>query len=289
MAANSIPLLELLHKAGANKDIDFLREAVQALSQAIVELEATEKMGAAPYERTEGRTTQRNGYRDRVWDTRVGTVALKIPKLREGSFFPSLLEPRRRTERALLSVIQEAYVHGVSTRKVDDLIQSLGMTGISKSEVSRICSELDGMVDQFRNRKLGGNYPYVWLDATYIKVREDGRVQSMAVVIAIGVKETGEREVLGLDLGPGEDASFWLAFLRGLVARGLSGVRLVTSDAHEGLRQAIEAILGGATWQRCRVHFMRNLLAHVPKGAQSVVAAGVRMIFMQPDLPSAKA
>lgn len=288
MAANSIPLLELLHKAGANKDVDFLREAVQALSQAIIELEAAEKIGAAPYERAEGRTTQRNGYRDRVWDTRVGTVALKIPKLREGSFFPSLLEPRRRTERALLAVIQEAYVHGVSTRKVDDLIQSLGMTGISKSEVSRVCGELDGMVDQFRNRRLSGNYPYVWLDATYIKVREDNRVQSMAVVIAIGVKETGEREVLGLDLGPGEDAAFWLAFLRNLVARGLSGVRLVTSDAHEGLRQAIEAILGGATWQRCRVHFMRNLLAHVPKGAQSVVAAGVRMIFMQPDLPSAR-
>ncbi|MGE5560449.1 MAG: IS256 family transposase, partial [Chloroflexota bacterium] len=201
----------------------------------------------------------------------------------------SLLEPRRRTERALLSVIQEAYVHGVSTRKVDDLIQSLGMTGVSKSEVSRICGELDGMVDQFRNRRLSGEYPYVWLDATYIKVREDGRVQSMAVVIAIGVKETGEREVLGLDLGPGEDAAFWLAFLRGLVARGLRGVRLVISDAHEGLRQAIEAIMNGATWQRCRVHFMRNLLAHVPKGAQSVVAAGVRMIFMQPDLPSAKA
>jgi transposase-like protein len=281
--------LELLHKAGAKKDLDFLCEAVQALSQAVIELEAAEKIGAAPYERSEGRITQRNGYRDRVWNTRVGTVALKIPKLREGSFFPSLLEPRRRTERALLSVVQEAYVHGVSTRKVDDLIQSLGMTGVSKSEVSRICGELDGMVDQFRNRRLSGEYPYVWLDATYIKVREDGRVQSMAVVIAIGVKETGEREVLGLDLGPGEDAAFWLAFLRGLVARGLRGVRLVISDAHEGLRQAIEAILNGATWQRCRVHFMRNLLAHVPKGAQSVVAAGVRMIFMQPDLSSAKA
>lgn len=289
MANDSISLLELLRKVGMDKDTDFLREGVRTLSQAIIELEAAEKIGAGAYERSAGRLTHRNGYREREWDTRVGTIPLRIPKVRQGSFFPSLLEPRRRAERALVAVIQEAYVHGVSTRKVDDLVQALGLTGMSRSEVSRLCQELDEMVETFRARRLEGVHPYLWLDATYHKVREDGRVQGMAMVVAIGVRETGEREVLGFDLGPAEDGAFWLAFLRSLVARGLAGVQLVISDAHEGLRQAIPVVLNGATWQRCRVHFMRNVLAHVPKAAQAMVAASIRTVFAQPDQMSARA
>jgi transposase-like protein len=204
-----------------------------------------------------------------------------------GSYFPSLLEPRRRGERALVAVVQEAYVHGVSTRKVDELMRALGLEGISKSEVSRVCGALDAEVEAFRTRPITGEHPYVWLDATYHKVRQDGRVISMATVVAIGVTADGERQVLGVDAGPSEEAAFWTAFLRDLKRRGLSGVRLVISDAHEGIKAAIATVLTGATWQRCRVHFMRNLLAVVPKGAREAVAAVVRTIFAQPDHASA--
>ncbi len=289
MANDSFSLLDALRKSGMDKDADFLRQSVQALSQAIIEIEASEKIGAGSYERSADRLTYRNGYRQRDWDTRVGTLSLSIPKLRQGSFFPSLLEPRRRAEKALVSVVQEAYVHGVSTRKVDELVQALGMTGISKSAVSRLCVELDSEVERFRNRRLEGEYPYIWLDATFLKQREDGRVQNKAMVIAVGVRESGDRQILGFDLGASEDGAFWLEFLRSLVARGLKGVRLVISDSHEGLKQAIQAALQGATWQRCRVHFVRNVLAHVPKSAQQMVAASIRTIFIQQDQASARA
>lgn len=254
-----------------------------------MEMEVAEKVGADRYQRSEARTNSRNGYRPiRPWRTRVGEIPLRIPKLRRGSYFPSLLEPRRMAEQALVSVVQEAYVHGVSTRKVDDLVRAMGLEGMDKSAVSRLAKELDEQVERFRHRPLEGSYPYMWLDATYLRVREDGRVQGMALVVAIGVRETGEREVLGVDLGPAEDAEFWLGFLRSLVARGLRGLQLVISDAHEGLKRAIGAVLGGAAWQRCTVHFMRNALSHVPKTAQSMVAAALRTIFAQPDQASAR-
>jgi putative transposase len=224
-----------------------------------MELEVAAKTGAERHERSEKRTTYRNGYRNRMWDTRVGTLELQIPKLREGSYFPTILEPRRKGEQALRAVLQEAYVLGVSTRKVDELVKSLGINGVSKSEVSRVCQDLDAVVSEFRNRRLDAAYPYVWLDATYLKIRENNRVLSMAMVVAIGVRETGEREILGHDLGPAEDGAFWLAFLRSLVARGLRGVQLVISDAHVGLQHAIPAVMATACWQRCRVHFVRNV------------------------------
>lgn len=280
-------LEELLRKAQLEGDAAFLREGVQTLAQALMELEVEQHVGAGKHERTASRTGHRNGTRDRQWDTRVGTVELKVPRVRDGSYFPSLLDPRKRTERALAAVVQEAYVHGVSTRRVDDLVKSLGMTGISKSQVSRLCQELDEEVHRFRSRRLEGPYPYVWLDATFLKVRKDSRVTNMAVVLAIAINRAGEREVLGLDVGPSEDGAFWLAFLRGLVARGLSGVQLVISDCHEGLKGAVAAVLHGASWQRCRVHFVRNALAGVPKGAQQMVAATIRTVFAQPDAASA--
>src|SRR5262249_33685667 len=271
------------------QDGDVLREGIRVLAQALMETEVAGLIGAERYERTGERAGYRNGYRLRTWDTRVGTIELAIPKVKPGSYFPSLLEPRRRAERALLGVIQEAYVHGVSTRKVDDLMKALGLDGVSKSEVSRVCAELDGEVEAFRTRALSGEHPYLWIDATYHKVRQDGRVQSMATVVAIGVTAEGERQVLGLDAGPSEDAAFWTAFLRGLVKRGLRGVRLVISDAHEGLKKALSTVLSGASWQRCRVHFMRNLLATVPHAAREPVAALVRTIFAQPDHATALA
>ncbi len=283
-----IGLSELLRKAMIDQDADFLKEGVRVLSQALMEMEVEQHVGAARHERTAGRTGQRNGYRERSWDTRVGTVELKVPRVRDGGYFPSLLEPRRKAERALAAVVQEAYVHGVSTRKVDELVKALGMGGISKSRVSELCEELDEEVERFRGRPLEGSYPYIWVDATYVKARQDGRVASVAVVIAVGVKaQTGEREVLGFDVGPSEDGAFWTSFLRSLVARGLSGVRLVTSDAHRGLKSAVEAVLAGASWQRCRVHFMRNALSLVPKAAQQMVGATIRTVFAQPDLGGA--
>jgi putative transposase len=288
MANLRMTLLDLLNKEEQGADPSFLRDGVRLLAQELMDAEVTQLAGAGLHERSENRLTYRNGYREREWDTRVGTVDLHIPKLRQGAYFPSLLEPRRRHERALLSVVQEAYVHGVSTRAVDSLAEALGLKGISKDQVSRICKELDGQVTAFRTRRLDAEYPYLMLDATFEKVRENGRVISMAVLIATGVKATGEREVVGVDVGPAEDLEFWRAFLRQLVSRGLSGVRLVTSDSHLGLKQAVAEILVGATWQRCRVHFMRNALATVPKLAQQMVAATLRTVFAQPDTPSAK-
>jgi transposase-like protein len=278
----------LLRKVELEDDVDFLREGVRVMSQALMELEVSQQLGAERHERTTSRTGQRNGYRERQWDTRVGSIDLQVPRIRDGGFIPSLLEPRKRAEQALVAVVQEAYVHGVSTRRVDDLVKALGISGVSKSQVSRLCQELDTVVERFRSRPLTGSYPYIWLDATYLKVRDDGRVVSMAVVIAIGVHETGQREVLGLDVGPSEDGAFWLAFLRSLVARGLAGVRLVTSDAHEGLKAAIAAVLHGAAWQRCRVHFVRNALALVPRSAAELVAASIRTVFAQPDAASSR-
>src|SRR5918912_2767738 len=212
-----------------------------------MELEVAQHLGAERYQRTPERHGERNGYRERTWDTRVGSIELRVPRVRDGSFFPSLLEPRKRAERALVATVREAYVQGVSTRRVDELVKALGLDGISKSQVSHLCQELETQVDRFRSRKLEGSYRYVWVDATFLKVREGGRVVSMAVVIAVGVNAEGQREILGLDVGPSEDGAFWLTFLRSLVARGLSGVQLVTSDAHEGLKGAIAAVLQGAT------------------------------------------
>lgn len=287
MAKDRMTLLELLRKAGVDKDIDFLREGVKTLAESIMELEVREKIGAGLYERNGERTTYRNGYRERQWDTRVGTIPLEIPRIREGSYFPSLLEPRRRVEQALLAVIQEAYVLGVSTRKVEGLVRSLGMEGISKSEVSRICQGLDEEVEIWRHLPLISRYPYLWLDATYVKVRQAGRVTGQAVIVAYGVKESGEREVIGIEVGPSEDGAFWTEFLRSLVTRGLAGVLLVISDAHVGLREAIATVLTGAAWQRCRVHFMRNALVKVPRSAQTMMAAAIRTIFAQPDRETA--
>jgi transposase-like protein len=282
-------LLDLLAKSEQGADPSFLRDGLRLLSQELMDAEVTQLIGAAPHERTENRTNSRNGYRDREWDTRVGTIELQIPKLRQGTYFPSLLEPRRRHERALLSVVQQAYVHGVSTRAVDNLAEALGIKGISKDQVSRICRELDTQVEAFRTRRLDGEYPYLFLDATFEKVREGGRVIAMAVLIAVAVTSTGEREVVGVDVGPAEDHQFWLAFCRSLVDRGLAGVQLVVSDAHLGLKQAVAQVFTGATWQRCRVHFMRNALATVPKAAHQMVAATIRTVFAQPDRATAKA
>ena len=281
MAESKIALLEILRNAGVDQP-EFMRMSLQEFLQELIEAEVAAQIGASRHERTDERTTYRNGRRPRDWNTRLGTLRLQIPKLRKGTYFPGFLEPRRRSEQALASVIQEAYVLGVSTRKVDELVQSMGMTGISKSEVSRIAQKLDERAQAFRERQLDGEYPYVWLDAKYLKVREGDRVVSMALVVAIGVRSTGEREILGCDIGLSEDAPFWTEFLRSLKRRGLKGVKLAISDAHEGLRQAIEAVLVGASWQRCRVHFMRNLLSQVPKQAQAVTAAVIRTIFVQP-------
>jgi len=288
MTTRTIALTEHLSKLGLTLDGDFLRQALQWLAQELIELEATQKIGAGKYERTASRTTQRNGYRERGLDTRVGELSLRIPKVRQGTFFPSLLEPRWRAEKALLAVVQEAYVEGVSTRKVDDLVQALGLSGIDKSAVSRICRELDEVVDAFRKRELMGAYPYLWLDALYLKVRQNHRIVNQALVIAVGVRETGERDILGFALGASEAHAFWKAFLRSLVARGLQGVQLVISDAHEGLKAAIAQVLTGATWQRCRVHFMRNLLARIPQADKAVVAALVRTVFAQPNQMAAR-
>src|SRR5919205_2426292 len=285
----SMALAELVRKAEVEPDVDVLREGVRVLSQAMMELEVAQHLGAAKHERTADRTGQRNGYRERTWDTRVGTLELRVPRVRDGSYFPSLLEPRKRAEQALVAVVREAYVQGVSTRRVDELVKALGLDGISKSQVSHLCQELAAEVERFRTRKLEGSYPYLWVDATFLKVREGGRVVSMAVVIAVAVNSEGQREVLGVDVGPSEDGAFWLAFLRGLVARGLRGVKLVTSDSHEGLKAAISSVLQGTSWQRCRTHFMRNALALVPRGAQQMVAATIRTVFYQPDADSARA
>jgi len=282
MTTQRLALAELLEKTG---DGDFLRAVAEAVLQLLMEADVEGLIGAGRYERSGERSTWRNGYRDRSLDTRLGQLNLRIPKLRTGSYFPPFLEARKTTEKALVSVIQEAWIAGVSTRKVDDLVQALGIeAGISKSEVSRICGELDSVVAEFRDRPLGHvEFPYVFLDATYVKAHEGAKVVSKAIVIATGVARTGDREVLGLAVGDSEDGAFWTAFLRSLRARGLGGVQLVISDAHEGLKAAIAAVFVGSAWQRCRVHFMRNVLARVPRGSSEMVAAAVRTIFAQPD------
>src|SRR5215211_7362748 len=287
MATSRMDITSFVGKLLEENDVDALREGVRVLAQIVMDTEVSAQIGAGHYERSPERAAYRNGYRTRRWDTRTGTIELKIPKLTSGAYFPSLLEPRRRAEKALHAVVVEAYVKGVSTRKVDDLVRALGIDGISRSEVSRICKSLDEEVRTFLARPIEDEHPYVWLDATFHKVRQAGRVTSVATVVAIGVSATGERHILGVQTGQSEDHQFWVAFLRSLIKRGLKGVRLVISDAHEGLRQAIAKILAGATWQRCRVHFMRNLLSTVPKGAQDTVAAVVRTVFAQPDHVSA--
>jgi putative transposase len=283
--AHQPALLEVLEALKAADVDERIRQATQTLYQALIDAELTAVIGAGPWERTPERAGQRNGSRARTLSTTAGDLELRIPKLRAGSFFPSLLERRRRVDQALFAVVMEAYLHGVSTRKVDDLVKALGVdSGISKSEVSRICADLDEEVSAFRDRPLADTaFPYVFLDATYCKARVNRRVVSQAVVVTTGVSADGRREVLGFDVGDSEDGAFWTAFLRALKARGLAGVRLVISDAHQGLKQATAAVLLGSSWQRCRVHFMRNVLAAVPKGSAEMVLAAIRTVFAQPD------
>jgi transposase-like protein len=265
-----------------SSDADFLREMIGFAADRLMALEVDGLCGAGHGERSTDRLNQRNGYRDRLWETRAGAVDLKIPKLRRGSYFPAFLVPRRTAEKALTAVIQEAYIQGISTRSVDELVKAMGMTGISKSQVSRLCEEIDERVKSFLERPIEGDWPYLWLDATYIKVRRAGRIISVAAIIAVAANSQGRREVLGLAIGPSEAETFWTDFLRALTRRGLRGVQLVISDAHEGLKAAVAKVLN-ATWQRCRVHFMRNALAHAPKGQREMVAAAIRTAFVQQD------
>ncbi|TXH47144.1 MAG: IS256 family transposase [Burkholderiaceae bacterium] len=277
MTQDRMQLSELLEKAGGG---DFVREMIGFVAQRLMELEVDTRCGAGHGERSEGRTNSRNGYRDRDWDTRAGTVALRIPKLRSGSYFPPFLEPRRTAEKALAAVIQEAYVQGISTRSVDDLVQAMGMSGISKSQVSRLCAEIDERVQTFLQRPIEGDWPYLWIDATYLKVRQAGRIVSVAAIIAVGANTDGRREVLGMQVGASEAEPFWTDFLRSLTRRGLRGVKLVISDAHEGLKAAVRKVIS-ASWQRCRVHFMRNVLVHAPAGQRRMVSALIGTIFAQ--------
>jgi putative transposase len=279
MTEERMPLAELLEKAGEG---DFLRSVAEAVLQLLMEADVDGMIGAGRYERSGERTTWRNGFRDRALDTRLGKLQLRIPKLRQGAYFPPFLEPRKMTEKALVAVIQEAWIGGVSTRRVDDLVQAMGLAGISKSQVSKLCKEIDERVRAFLDRPLAGEWPYLWLDATYLKQREGGRIVSVAAIIAVAVNTEGKREIVGLHIGPSEAETFWSAFLKSLARRGLNGVKLVISDAHEGLKAAVRRVFH-ATWQRCRVHWMRNALAHVPKSQQNMAAAALRQAFIQPD------
>ena len=279
--------LEEMRKLIEEGDVDLLRTMVKRMAEALMDAEVDALCGASHGERHPERVNRRNGYRERPWDTRTGTIELALPKLRAGSYFPDwLLTPRKRSEQALVAAIADAYLAGVSTRRVDKLVRTLGIEGISKSEVSRLVASLDEVVEAYRGRPLDGAYPYLMLDALVVKVREAGRICNVAAVHAVGVSADGRRESLGLDLITVEDGAGWTAFLRGLVARGLSGVVLVTSDAHQGLVAAIAATLPGTSWQRCRTHFVRNLLTRVPKAAGPAVATMVRSIFAQPDAAS---
>jgi len=283
MTKTTMPLADLVAK---HDDGDFLRAVAESVLQLIMEADVDGVIGAGRHERVEGRTTYRNGYRDRNLDTRLGTLNLRVPKLRQGSYFPGFLEPRRTSEKALVAVIQEAWINGVSTRRVDELVQAMGLSGISKSTVSKLCKDIDERVGEFLNRPLTGEWPYLWLDATYLKVRQGGRIVSVAAIIAVAVNTDGRREIIGLGTGPSEAETFWTDFLRGLKARGLDGVKLVISDAHTGLTAAIRRVFE-ATWQRCRVHWIRNALAHVQKGQHTMVAAAIRQAFNQPDRQTA--
>jgi transposase-like protein len=269
-------------------DADLLREMIGFAAQRLMELEVEGQTGAGYGEKNPERLAQRNGYRERTWETRAGTVELRIPKLRKGSYFPGFLEPRRMAEKALTAVVQEAYVQGVSTRSVDDLVQTMGMTGISKSQVSRLCAEIDDKVKAFLGRPIEGDWPYLWIDATYVKVRQNGRIISVAVIVAVGVNGDGRREILGLYIGPSEAEPFWTGFLRKLARRGLRGVKLVISDAHQGIKASVSKVLN-ATWQRCRVHFMRNVLAHAGRQDRRVVSAFIGTAFAQDDAEAARA
>lgn len=284
MTDNRMALLEMAEKAG---ETDFLRDLVRQVVQELMEAEVDAHCAAGRHERNDERADQRNGYRSRRWDSRVGTMELSVPRTRYRSYMPSILEPRRAAEQALTAVVQEAYIQGVSTRSVDELVQAAGMEGISKSQVSRLCESIDERVQAFLERPIEGCWPYLWLDATYVKAREHGRVRTKACVLAVGVNTEGRREVLGLAVGPAETEKFWCGFLRGLIGRGLAGVQLVISDAHAGLKKAVAKVLG-ATWQRCRVHFMRDVLAHVHKRHQPMVAAAIRTAFAQQDEAGAR-
>lgn len=285
MTDDRITLEALIGKAS---DADFLRDMIGFAAERLMALEVDALCGAGHGERSAERTNHRNGYRERTWETRAGAVTLPIPKLRRGSYLPFFLEPRRTAEKALVAVIQEAYIQGISTRSVDDLVKAMGMTGISKSQVSRLCADIDERVNAFLERPLEGDWPYLWLDATYIKVRKAGRIVSVAAIVAVAVNTAGRREVLGLAIGPSEAETFWTGFLRALTRRGLRGVELVVSDAHEGLKAAVAKVLS-ASWQRCRVHFMRNALAHVSKGQREMAAAAIRTAFVQETFDAAVA
>jgi len=284
MTDDMMTLRALMEKS---PDASFLREMIGYGAQRLMELEVGGLTGAAHGEKSPERLAQRNGYRDRDWETRAGTVELRIPKLRKGSYFPFFLEPRRLAEKALTAVVQEAYIQGISTRSVDDLVQAMGMSGISKSQVSRLCEEIDVRVKAFLDRPIEGDWPYLWIDATYIKVRQNGRIVSVAVIVAVGANTDGRREVLGMEVGPSEAETFWTDFLRGLARRGLRGVKLVVSDAHEGIKAAVSKVMN-CTWQRCRVHFMRNVSAHAGKSARRVVTAFMSAAFAQDDAEAAK-
>ena len=299
MTDDRMALMELVEKQA---DGDLVREMLAFAAERIMEAEIEARTGAAKGARSPMREAQRNGYRERDWDTRAGRIALEIPKLRKGSYFPSFLEPRRTAEKALVAVIQEAYVHGISTRSVDDLVKAMGAGGLSKSQVSRLCMEIDERVGTFLARPLEGAWPYLWLDATYLKVREGGRIISKAVILAVAVNEDGKREVLGVATGPSEAETFWTDFLRSLADRGLRGVKLVISDDHKGLRAAARRVFNGGgvkrlirginrsrNHQRCRIHWMRNALAHAPAKQRTAVAAMLKTIFAQESKADAEA